>query len=75
MAVIELMSRVKKILAAANIMYNGTGQINVSDVFVLFGAAFVIYFIINFILSCTVRYLQNRSKKNKQVTVEMLPTE
>lgn len=73
-AVIELMSRVKKILAAAN-MYNGTGQINVSDVFVLFGAAFVIYFIINFILSCTVRYLQNRSRKNKQVTVEMLTTE
>lgn len=35
-AVIELMSRVKKILSAAN-MYNGTGQINVSDVFILFG--------------------------------------
>lgn len=73
-AVIELMSRVKKILSAAN-MYNGTGQINVSDVFILFGVAFVIYFVINFILSCTVRYLQKRSKRNKQVTVEMLTTE
>ena len=73
-AVIELMSRVKKILSAAN-MYNGTGQINVSDVFVLFGVAFVIYFVINFILSCTVRYLQKRSKRNKQVTVELLTTE
>ena len=73
-AVIELMSRVKKILSAAN-MYNGTGQINVSDVFILFGVAFVIYFIINFILSCTVRYLQKRSKRNKQVTVELLTTE
>ena len=74
MAVIELMSRVKKILSAAN-MYNGTGQINVSDVFILFGVAFVIYFIINFILSCTVRYLQKRSQRNTQVTVELLTTE
>jgi putative glutamine transport system permease protein len=56
-------------------MYNGTGQVNVSDVFVLFGAAFVIYFVINFILSCTVRYLQKRSKRTKQPVVEMLTTE
>ena len=42
---------------------------------ILFGVAFVIYFIINFILSCTVRYLQKRSKRNKQVTVELLTTE
>ena len=56
-------------------MYNGTGNINVSDVFVLFGTAFIIYFIINFALSCTVRYLQNRSKRNKQPTVELLTTE
>jgi putative glutamine transport system permease protein len=73
-AVIELMSRVKQLLASAN-MYNGTGNINVSDVFVLFGVAFVIYFIINFILSCTVRYLQKRSKRTKQPVVEMLTTE
>ncbi len=73
-AVIELMSRVKQLLATASV-YNGTGNINVSDVFVLFGLAFVIYFVINFILSCTVRYLQKRSKKNRQVTVEVLTME
>lgn len=64
-AVIELMSRVRRILSAANV-YNGTGTVNVSDVFVLFSAAFVIYFIINFILSCTVRHLQKQSLTGKQ---------
>ncbi|MCM1155476.1 MAG: amino acid ABC transporter permease [Roseburia sp.] len=56
-AVIELMSRVKKLLSSAQ-MYNGTGSIHVSDVFVLFGAAAVIYFIINFTLSCIVRSIR-----------------
>lgn len=56
-AVIELMSRVKKLLSSAQ-MYNGTGAIHVSDVFVLFGLAAVIYFIINFTLSCIVRSMQ-----------------
>lgn len=56
-AVIELMSRVKKLLSSAQ-MYNGTGSINVSDVFVLFGVAAIIYFIINFTLSCVVRSIQ-----------------
>lgn len=61
-ATIELMSRVKKVLSAAN-MYNGTGNINVSDVFVLFGCAALIYFIINFTLSCIVRSLQKRNRR------------
>ena len=56
-AVIELMSRVKKLLSSAQ-MYNGTGSINVSDVFVLFGVAAIIYFIINFTLSCVVRSIR-----------------
>lgn len=61
-ATIELMARVKKVLSSAN-MYNGTGNINVSDVFVLFGCAMLIYFIINYSLSCVVRYLQKKNKK------------
>lgn len=58
-ATIELMSRVKKLLSSAN-YYNGTGTINVSDVFVLFGAASLIYFVVNFSLSLAVRRVQKR---------------
>ena len=61
-AVIELMSRVRRILATSN-MYNGVGTQLTSDVFVLFGVAFVIYFIINFTLSCIVRAMQNRKPR------------
>jgi len=50
------MSRVRQILSAAN-LYNGLGTINVSDVFVLYGCAAAIYFIINFSLSLFVRHL------------------
>ncbi|MDF2511408.1 MAG: amine acid transporter, permease protein region, His/Glu/Gln/Arg/opine family [Herbinix sp.] len=60
-AVIELMSRVKTLLSAAN-KYNGTGSVNVSDVFVLLGAAAIIYFIINFTLSSIVRYMQKHPR-------------
>lgn len=60
-ATIELMSRVKKLLSSAN-NYNGTGTINVSDIFVLFGTAFLIYFIINYTISCIVRYMQKERK-------------
>lgn len=56
-AVIELMARVRQIMSAAG-TYNGLGVTNVSDVFILFGFAALIYFIINFTLSCTVRYIQ-----------------
>lgn len=66
-AVIELMSRVKTLLSAAN-KYNGTGAVNVSDVFVLFGAAAIIYFIINFILSSLVRYMQKHPRIPKSAT-------
>ncbi len=58
-AVIELMARVRQLLSSAY-AYNGTGQVNVSDVFVLFGAACVIYFVINFTLSCIVRSIQKK---------------
>ncbi|MDO5521677.1 MAG: amino acid ABC transporter permease [bacterium] len=61
LATIELMSRVKTLLSSAN-RYNGTGTINVSDVFVLFGVAAVIYFVINFSLSLVVRRLQKGRK-------------
>ncbi|MBO8415012.1 MAG: amino acid ABC transporter permease [Proteobacteria bacterium] len=60
-ATIELMSRVRQILSTAN-LYNGTGNINVSDVFVLYGCAAAIYFIINFALSLVVRHMQARRK-------------
>lgn len=65
-AVIELMARVKKLLSSAY-NYNGTGTVNVSDVFVLFGFACLIYFCINFALSCVVRSLQNKKAKVPQV--------
>ena len=65
LACIELMSRVRKILATSN-MFNGVGRQMVSDVFVLFGLAFVIYFVINFTLSCAVRRIQKRRPKKQE---------
>lgn len=56
-AVIEFMARVKKLMNTAY-NYNGTGTISVSDVFVLFGFAALVYFIINFSLSCVVRRIR-----------------
>ena len=61
-ATIELMARIRQLLSAAG-TYNGLGTVNVSDVMVLFGAACVIYFVINFTLSCIVRSMQARRKK------------
>ena len=55
-ATVELMSRTRQILSSAN-LYNGLGSINVSDVFVLYGCAAAIYFIINFSLSVLVRHM------------------
>lgn len=60
-AVIELMARLKTLLSSAY-LYNGTGKVNVSDVFVIFGFAALIYFIINFSISSLVRYLQKKPK-------------
>ena len=65
-AVIELMARTKQILSAAN-RYNGSNAIHVSDVFILFGLAAVIYFVINFSLSVTVRKIQKRREKQAVV--------
>lgn len=69
LATIELMARVKLIISKAN-KYNGTwlgpmnrGTIHVSDVFVLFGLAFLTYFIINFSLSLVVRRMKKQRKR------------
>lgn len=61
-ATIELMARVKKILSSAQ-RYNGLGTINVSDVFMLFGFACLIYFVINFTISVLVRNMQKKRKR------------
>ena len=61
---VELMACTKFIISTAN-TYNGTwvdrfdrGVIHVTDVFVLFGFAFIVYFAINFTLSCFVRRMR-----------------
>ncbi len=64
-AVIELLSRTRRLMNAAY-QYNGTGTINVSDVFVLFGMAALIYFIINFTLSSIVRYMHKHPRVPKE---------
>ena len=63
---VELMARTRFIISTAN-TYNGTyvdrfdrGVIHVTDVFVLFGFAFIVYFAINFTLSCIVRRMRAR---------------
>lgn len=61
-AIIELMSRIRQIMTTAY-LYNGTGTTNVSDVFVLFGFASLIYFIINFSISCIVRHMTKQREK------------
>ena len=67
---IELMGCTKLLISKAN-SYNGTwvdrfdrGTIHVTDVFVLFGVAFLIYFVINFALSCVVRYMKSRKARH-----------
>ena len=72
-AVIELMARTKQVLSAAN-RYNGLNSINVSDVFVLFGVAAAIYFVINFSISITVRNMQKR-KMTVKVKRSLVPEE
>ena len=66
-ATIELMAKFNHLLSTSY-QYNGTGQVNVSDVFVLLGAASIIYFIINFTLSCIVRSMQ----KEKKVKIDVI---
>ncbi|MBP9001540.1 MAG: amino acid ABC transporter permease [Lachnospiraceae bacterium] len=60
-AVIELMARVKQVLSSAG-QYNKTMSIHSSDVFVLFGFAALIYFVIDFALSIIVRGMNKRKK-------------
>lgn len=69
-AVIELMAKTKTLLNAAQ-NYNGTGNVNTSDVFVLFGFAMVIYFIINFTLSNVVRYIQKNPRVPKAKAIDI----
>ena len=66
---VELMACTKLIISKAN-AYNGTwvdrfnrGTIHVTDVFVLFGFAFLAYFAINFTLSCLVRRIRGRRSR------------
>lgn len=68
-AVIELMARIKQVLSAAG-QYNGTGNIHSSDVFVLFGFAALIYFVINFALSLVVRSINNKRKRPIRLVTE-----
>lgn len=67
-AVIELMARVRQIMNVAY-QYNSMTTTNVSDVFVLFGFAALLYFIINFTLSCAVRTMQKRRRRPAAQTV------
>ncbi len=72
--VIELMARTKQIMSSAGV-YNGLGVINVTDVFVLFGFAFLIYFVINFTLSIIVRHLQKRMKESEKLPGDVVMIE
>lgn len=60
-AYIEFLGRVFRMIQLAP-MYTGQGSQNVSDVFVLCGMACVIYFAINFSISCLVRNMQKRQR-------------
>lgn len=59
-AVAELLFRTKNLMS---IFYAVVGrQITTLDVFLLFGFAMLLYFVVNFTLSCIVRYLQKRGR-------------
>ena len=60
-AYIEFLGRVFRMVQLAP-MYTHQATQNISDVFVLCGMACVIYFVINFSISCVVRSMQNRRK-------------
>lgn len=61
-ATAELMGRTFQLIQISP-NYTGLNTQNVSDVFVLCGLACVIYFVINFTLSCIVRHMQKPKKK------------
>ncbi len=59
-AVAELLFRTKNLMS---IFFKVVGRpIAAVDVFLLFGFAMLLYFIVNFALSCIVRYLQKRGR-------------
>lgn len=60
-AYIEFLGRVFRMIQLAP-MYTGQGTQNISDVFVLCGMACLIYFAINFCLSCVVRRTQKKRR-------------
>lgn len=60
-AYIEFLGRVFRMIQLAP-MYTGQSSQNVSDVFVLCGMACVIYFAINFAISCVVRNIQKKQR-------------
>jgi putative glutamine transport system permease protein len=60
-AYIEFLGRIFRMIQLAP-MYTGQGSQNVSDVFVLCGLACIIYFAINFFISCIVRSMQKRRR-------------
>lgn len=66
-AVVELLGRTFQVIQISP-RYTGFTSQNVSDVFVLCGLACVMYFIINFTLSCVVRRLQ-KPKKRKSAAI------
>ena len=64
-AVAELLFRTKNLMS---IFYNVVGrQITARDVFLLVGFAMLLYFIVNFTLSCIVRYLQKRNNSGVEI--------
>lgn len=65
-AVAELLFRTKNLMS---IFYNVMGrQITAWDVFLLFGFAMLLYFVVNFTLSCVVRYLQKRDNVSSHLS-------
>ncbi len=62
-AYIEFLGRVFRMIQLAP-AYTGQGTQNISDIFVLCGMACVIYFIINFSISCVVRSIQKKQKSS-----------
>lgn len=67
-ATAELMGRTFQLIQISP-NFTGLSTQNVSDVFVLCGLACVIYFVINFTLSCVVRHMQKPKKKTAVVAV------
>ena len=68
-AIAELMGRTFQLIQISP-RYTGFTTQNVSDVFVLCGLACVIYFVINFTISCVVRHMQ---KPKKRTAAAVLP--